>query len=90
MPTRTPRPLVLHTAAPLTGTRPLVTPLTIVLNAPIPEAQSLAEAKACYEAEAQALAEALCETLPQGTLERLVVALMERTASYYRGRLGTG
>jgi len=57
---------------------------TIIIGEPFPDAST-----ACYDGplqhmiDAQAIADALWENLPGGTLDRLVVALMQRKLSLY-------
>jgi len=62
---------------------------TIIIDRPTPEFPSLEVARISYETQAAILAQALTDSLPQGTLDRLLIALMERCASLYRGRAGT-
>ena len=57
---------------------------TIYIIEPIPEMPSLQAAAATYWTQADELAEALHEVLPGGTLDRLLVRLMEIKASLFR------
>ena len=77
----------MYTASPLGETG--VEGVTIVLDLAVPELGSLDEARSLYESQATLLAVALTDSLPQGTLDRLLICLMERCASLYRGRAGT-
>ena len=79
--------LELHTASPLGKAE--VEGVTIIISGATLGFPSLDEARSFYNAEAIALATALTDSLPQGTLDRLLIALMERCASLYRGRAGT-
>lgn len=58
----------------------------IRIDSPIPTFESVAEAELCYQAEASALAGLLFASLHQGTMDRLLVALMRQKLSLYRGR----
>lgn len=77
----------LHTASPLGKTD--VKRVRILICEVVPDLPSLDAARSLYDAEASLLAAALTDSLPQGTLDRLLIALMERCASLYRGRAGT-
>lgn len=57
----------------------------IAIETETPEFLSLREAEAFYTAEADCLAGALFVSLPQGTLNRLLIHLMRRKLSLYRG-----
>ncbi len=61
-----------------------VQPVTIVINGTLPEIQ-LDEVELAYNLDAQALANALFYSLPQGTFDRLIIKLMKRKTSIYRG-----
>lgn len=65
----------------------LVRPVVIRITQGIPEfhGSGLASAREFYAYETKVLALALFSSLPQGTLDRLVIVLQERTASLYRG-----
>lgn len=65
-----------------------VRPVIIRITEDIPDFhghEALAFAREFYADEAKTLAFALFNSLPQGTLDRLIIVLMERTASLYRG-----
>lgn len=52
----------------------------------LPEFVSCGLSEDIFEHQASDLAFALFSTLPQGTLDRLIVKLMEHKLSYYRGK----
>ena len=79
--------LELHTASPLGKAE--VEGVTVIISGVTPGFPSLDEARSFYTAEAIALAMALTDSLPQGTLDRLLIALMERCASLYSGKAGS-
>lgn len=76
--------LAVAKAAPLPRC-PSVEGCVIAVEAETPEFASLHQAEAYYAAEADRLAEALFGSLPQGTLDRLLIHLMQRKLSLYRG-----
>lgn len=58
----------------------------IIINKEIPHfVGSLREAELVYEKEAEALADALFKSLPQGTMDRLLIEIMKKNVSSYRG-----
>ena len=77
----------LHTASPIG--RVDIESVTIYIDGAVPELPTLDAARSLYNVESVILATALTDSLPQGTLDRLMIALMERCASLYRGRAGT-
>ena len=60
-------------------------PVTIVIDAGVPDFADLPAAEAWYEQQAGLLTEALFNALPQGTLDRLHLHLMARKLSLYKG-----
>lgn len=53
----------------------------IVLDVEMPRYESIAESVQTFEADASALAKVLCETLPGGTLDRLIGKLLAKKAT---------
>lgn len=74
-------------AQPLGGIEPRRAVIQMVR--PIPEFKTLDAAKAYYDTEADMVAKALFEALPQGTLDRIMLHLMKRQLSCYRGVTGS-
>ena len=52
----------------------------------VPSFKDMEEVEAFYTNEADRLADALFESLPQGTLDRLLISLMSRKVSVYKGK----
>ena len=69
-------------ADPLQGTDPQ--PTTIVIDSQIPNDPTF-DVEIYYYKQAEELTKALIECLPQGTLDRMLVTLMKRKVSLYRG-----
>jgi len=61
----------------------------IEITKPLPEFDDLDHAGRFYQGQAVQIADALTSTLPQATLHRLFVVLLERYPTYYRGRAGS-
>ncbi len=59
-----------------------VQPVTIEVNGTLPGPEEL---ELAYDLDAGALANALYYSLPQGTFDRLIIKLMKRKTSVYRG-----
>ncbi len=62
--------------------------VNIVIDNPVPEHRrdlSFEEMGFFFDKEANFLADALFKTLPQGTMDRLLIALMKRKLSLYIG-----
>jgi hypothetical protein len=57
---------------------------TIVINEKVPDFASLSEAADYYEEQAQMIERVLYGTLPGGTYDRLLGALLRRKASHFR------
>lgn len=49
----------------------------------LPEQSSLAKADAVFRSQAITIADALMDSLPGGTLDRLIAILLERKASHF-------
>ena len=63
-----------------------VVPVTIVIDDQIPQnSYPVFNVDAFYSRQAYKLARVLGNSLPQGTLDRLIINLMKRKASLYRG-----
>ncbi len=70
----------------LQGTRAI--PVIIAIGDPLLDFKGdigLDKVGSFYQAEADTLADALFNSLPQGTLDRLLIHLMKRKLSCYRG-----
>ncbi len=65
------------------------TSLDVSISAFLPpiEAHTLEEFGRILQADAERLADALVQSLPQGTVHRLIIELMSRHVSYYRGSM---
>jgi len=59
-------------------------PIIVIINDNLPD-RTQANVEAFYYDQAKILAKALFGSLPQGTLERLIIELMEKKVSVYRG-----
>jgi hypothetical protein len=57
--------------------------LEISATVPFPRHETLAEAGAMFTAEAQDLADALVATLPGGTIDALIVRLLDHKRSHF-------
>jgi len=57
----------------------------IELTHGLPKTNSLPETERYFDEQAQEIANALFEALPQGTFDRLVIALMSKKMSLYHG-----
>jgi hypothetical protein len=55
--------------------------VTIVIHHPMPERYNIQDARAFFASEAAALANALWNSLPGGTVDALLVALLDRQRS---------
>ena len=55
----------------------------IAINDNIPIFKTLKDAEVWYETQTEALADVLFNSLPQGILDRLLIALMERKLFVY-------
>ena len=62
---------------------PDVKSVCIVIDRTIPDMPSIEHAASYYEEEANALFEALTTSLPGGTLDRLMVKLLEAKVSHF-------
>lgn len=86
-----PHIVTIHRASDLQGRK--VEPCTIIIEENVGvllgRSPTLSEAKLVYDAEAVLLADALVNTLPQATLDRVLLRLMERKVeqTFYRGPL---
>jgi hypothetical protein len=84
--------VTVHRAGDIQVSAPVV-PCTITIGACIEDvlgrAATLAEAQLVYDSEAVLLADALVNHLPQATLDRVLLRLMERkvNATFYKGPL---
>jgi hypothetical protein len=58
---------------------------TIHIADKVPDFESLEAAENFYEEEAQRLMSALATSLPQGTIHRLLVHMLQHVKCYYRG-----
>lgn len=56
----------------------------IVVDAEVPDAQSLFDADEIYRLEAERLCAALEASLPGGTFDRLLIEMMKRKASHFK------
>lgn len=74
----------LYKALPITRNEK-VTPVTIYIHAEVPPIHTLEDAESQYQSDASLLAETLFKVLPQGTCDRLLIALMQHKVSLYRG-----
>ncbi len=61
-----------------------IEPATIKIGDSVPEHATLEEAAIFYDKEATALVDALCESLPGGTLDRVLYRMFERRLSLFR------
>ena len=79
--------LTLNKAGRIEGQEP-VPSLTITIDEPVPELDGgrgwERHARFYFEEQADALVSALCESLPGGTLDRVLAKLLERKASLFR------
>lgn len=66
----------LYKALPITRNEK-VTPVTIYIHAEVPPIHTLEDAESQYQSDAK--------VLPQGTCDRLLIALMQHKVSLYRG-----
>jgi hypothetical protein len=57
----------------------------IDISSDLPACKTLEDSEKYYEAQAIKLEDALYNVLPQGVLDRLIIKLMERKTSLYRG-----
>lgn len=62
----------------------------ICLEANLPSFDLADDPAEFYEMEAAGIARVILETLPQATIERLVLKLLECNAGLYRGRIKGG
>jgi hypothetical protein len=62
-------------------------PVTILIQKPFPECKTLDEASALATADAEALVKALSQSLPQGTLHKVIWMLMRNYACHFIGRI---
>lgn len=62
-----------------------IQPVTIIVNGILPGPEGGEELEITYDLDARALANALFYSLPQGTFDRLIIKLMKRKTSIYRG-----
>ena len=76
------REVKIHKADPIGETE--VQPVESTINSTLPSTES-DELERAYYLDAQALANALFYSLPQGTFDRLIIRLMKRKTSMYRG-----
>lgn len=60
--------------------------IIIEITEKLPELKTLSEADAFHNDQAAAIVAALYETLPQATLNRVVVELMKRIVGHYIGK----
>jgi hypothetical protein len=74
----------IYKAQPITSDKD-VESVTIHINAEIPHAESLEDAEDSYQSDADQLADSLFKSLPQGTADRLLIALLKRKTSLYCG-----
>lgn len=75
---------------PLHGATFEPTKLTVLESIPeIHALMSLGEAAACFRREAETIFDMLTTSLPQGTLDRLLLLLLASRASYYVGKPGS-
>lgn len=51
--------------------------------------KNIKNANLWYTTQAKILTDALCNSLPQATLDRLLIALMKIKVSFYRGKMGS-
>jgi len=61
-----------------------VEPVIITVNEDLPDPTS-GDVELAYDLDAGSLAQALFYSLPQGTFDRLIIKLMKRKISSYRG-----
>ena len=71
-------------AAPIGGE--WIQDVIIMINGDVPTTATLPEIERFYRAQASGLAAALYLSLPQGTFDRLIMELMAKKVSLYRGR----
>jgi len=58
---------------------------TLIISGAPPEFKDLRRAEKWYQKQAERVATILFTTLPQGTLDRILIALMQRKVSLYKG-----
>ena len=74
----------IHKAELLGNTEPQ--PVTIIIDSDLsPEPGIIGDLENTFAYDAQELARALFSSLPQGTMDRLLMQLMKRKISVYRG-----
>ena len=56
----------------------------ILIVVEVPDYPSLEKAANCYQEDASTLADVLCDTLPGGTLDRLIAELLTRKATCFK------
>lgn len=79
----------LHKASPLRGDD--VEPLQIKITEEVPDNFVTQEGmERFYNNEAKMLCDAILDTLPQATINRIIIRLMQGYAGYYRGIYGKG
>lgn len=77
--------LKIHKAEILRDTDPIY-PVTVIIDQDLPPRERTIEhIEETMNDDAEALAMALFYSLPQGTLDRLLIKLMKRKVSAYRG-----
>ena len=60
---------------------------SISISKEMPDFQSLKDTEHIFDSDAEAIVKALCESLPQGTVDRVLAKLMAKKASSFVGTL---
>jgi hypothetical protein len=76
--------ICVYKAQPITNNEE-VKSVTIHINAEIPPVKTLEDAEIQYQEDANQLIDALFYSLPQGTFDRLMIAIMQKKVSLYCG-----
>jgi hypothetical protein len=75
--------IILSIAEPIADQDP--EPVTIIIDGKLPEFSDLKEAEQYYDHQASALEKGLFNALPQGVMDKVIIRLMARKVSLYRG-----
>ena len=60
-------------------------PVTIIIDGQLPDIDSSVDIHSFFDGQARRLAYELFYSLPQGTYDKLIIELMKRKVSVYRG-----